>query len=58
MKIAAPKSPNFLSASVLRRKDGDRMNRYRIRRGSIADIVTRYSGHLAFAMCMLAMCIN
>lgn len=34
------------------------MNHYRIRRGSIADIVTRYAGHLAFALCMLAMCIN
>ena len=34
------------------------MNHYRIRRGSIADIVTRYAGHFAFALCLLAMCIN
>ena len=34
------------------------MNRYHIRRGSISDIVTRYAGHLAFALCLLAMCIN
>lgn len=31
------------------------MRYYRIRPGSIADLVVNYSGYLAFALCMIAL---
>lgn len=31
------------------------MKHYRIRRGSIADIVTRYAGQFVFAFCLLVL---